>query len=118
MVPLRVALSNFVALIIVTSILAAASISLMYVLSKQITLLKPSSGSVELYVKCTRILNTSYYICNMKSNVKLCSNFTIITDRGKVRRNACVGPSSTLVFVVSGTPIAVSVNHEIYPIER
>jgi len=113
----RKALSNFIALIIVTTILAAASISLMYTLNKQISLLSPTIRPT-LITKCVRILNTTYYICNIKSNMRFCGNVEIVMDNGSMVLKICVNPSNSYVFVVNSTPIAVKVGEEMYPISR
>ncbi len=99
-------LSNFVAILITTSILVLASSIFMLNASHIMQALKPDRH-VHVYLECSRILNASIFICSLKSNAKYCGNVSIITINGTITISKCFNSVNPYILVLTSRPIAI-----------
>ncbi len=110
------ALSNLIALVITTAILVAASSIVIMRYHLVLSALKPQHD-VSLKAICSKVMNSSLYLCIIRSSVRYCGKLHIITENGTLTLNRCIGPRLAIVLALASKPIAVRVDNKIKLVE-
>ncbi len=110
------ALSNIVAIILTTIVLVAASSMVLMNSKLVINALKPRIV-VEPKVQCINILNSSVYLCTVRTSMSYCGTLKIVTMNGSYIINKCFSPEKPVIIVLNSKPIAIALGNRLFAVE-